>query len=107
MEPPYPGPNLLLPSLGLSGPPDLDHYMAFKRREAKWKQLVSTSHKAWCLCGSYLNHFLPSDQPLLSKTCTEEDKKEDGAADTGEDLTIPDLDGITDEDIIAAGDLEP
>nr|QZE11921.1 MAG: ORF2 [Torque teno felis virus] len=57
MEPPLPGPNLMLPAINLSCTPDLDSHLAYKKREAIWKRLVSDSHKNWCLCGSYLNHF--------------------------------------------------
>lgn len=66
MEPPYPGPNLMLPALNLSGPPNFDHNLAYKKREAQWKRLVSETHKEWCLCGSYKNHFIKPEEPLCS-----------------------------------------
>nr|WBM82662.1 MAG: ORF2 [Torque teno polar bear virus 19] len=28
-----------------------------KKKEAIWKQQVSISHKLWCSCPDYLNHF--------------------------------------------------
>lgn len=71
-----PGPNLMLPAIDLSSTPDLDSYTTYKLREAKWKQLVSKSHKAWCLCGSFVNHFILPTEPL----CTEESSTVAGAA---------------------------
>lgn len=67
---PVPGPALMLPALDLSGSPDLDHAQNYKRREAQFKRDVSQLHKQWCLCGSYLNHFRLSSEPL--KTCTDD-----------------------------------
>lgn len=99
MQKPLPGPNVMLPALRLSDPPDLDHHLAFKRREAIWKQIVSNEHKKWCLCGSYLNHFLPSTEPLKNQTCGDEEElgveKEDG-----ENGAIGKEEIITEEDFI-------
>nr|QYD02138.1 ORF2 [Torque teno felis virus] len=105
MQPPAPGPNLLLPSLGLSGPPDLDHHLAYKRREAEWKRLVSKSHADWCLCGSYKNHFLPPDQSLkATESCTEGGESSSGAGDVDPTTRKEDFgDVISDEDIMAVG----
>lgn len=101
MQKPLPGPNLLLPALRLSDPPDLDHVVAYKRREAKWKALISQEHKKWCLCGSYLNHFLkPSESLKNTETCSED------GGDGGEGATGGDRGGdgdITDEDMFIAG----
>lgn len=94
MQAPYPGPNLLLPVIRLSDPPDLDHVVAYKRREAVWKKLISDEHKKWCLCGSYLNHFLKPDEPLKNtETCTEE---KDGQKEDAGDIDI-----ISEDDFIA------
>lgn len=106
MEPPYPGPNLMLPALRLSDPPSLDSHLAYKKREAIFKRLVAAEHKKWCLCGAVKNHYIPSDLPLASKeSCSEEGGEQSG----GEALTIQEAtaDGleVADEDIIAAGDL--
>lgn len=68
MQKPLPGPSVMLPALNLSGPPDLDHHINYRKREAQWKRLVSQTHAEWCLCGSYTNHFLPNSASL----CTEE-----------------------------------
>nr|QYD02372.1 ORF2 [Torque teno felis virus] len=104
MELPLPGPNLMLPTISLSGPPDLEHHLAYKRREAIWKALVSKTHKDWCLCGSYKNHFLPSDEPLRAQesSCTDaatntEDIHVEGATLGGGDISDADI-------IAAAGD---
>lgn len=78
MEPPLPGPALMLPAIDLSSTPNLDTHLAFKKREAEWKRLVSATHREWCLCGSYKNHFLPPEKSLI-------------CGDGGED------DGISDE----------
>nr|QYD02189.1 ORF2 [Torque teno felis virus]QYD02243.1 ORF2 [Torque teno felis virus] len=92
MQPPAPSPSLMLPVIDLSGPPDLDHNIHYKQREARWKRLVSTSHAEWCCCGSYLNHFLPRDSKLRSCTDTEEEKH--GEAD---------VEGITGAEADASG----
>lgn len=101
MQKPYPGPNVMLPAIDLSCSPNLDHNLAFKRKEAIWKQLISREHKKWCLCGSYLNHFKTVQEPLIDKTvseCTidEEDTSggEKGGGDEGEE------DIFTEEDFI-------
>nr|QYD01787.1 ORF2 [Torque teno felis virus] len=79
---PLPGPSLMLPALDLSGSPDLDPHKTFKLREAKWKRLISALHKEWCLCGSYINHFILPENSL--KSCTvEEDKDTVGGDITG------------------------
>nr|QYD02240.1 ORF2 [Torque teno felis virus] len=82
---PLPGPSLMLPALDLSGSPDLDHNTTYKRREAQWKRLVSSLHREWCLCGSFLNHFILPPNSLIK--CTEE----------GSDMAAA-------EDIIPGGD---
>nr|QYD02345.1 ORF2 [Torque teno felis virus] len=64
MEPPYPGPSLMLPAIDLSRAPDINHHITYKKREAVWKQLVSKTHAEWCLCGSYKNHFVSPTEPL-------------------------------------------
>lgn len=97
MQKPFPGPNLLLPAIRLSDPPSLDSHLAFKRAEATWKKLVSAEHKKWCLCGSYLNHFLPRTEPL--KSCTQEETGAEGGEEDGGDL-ISDADIISEEDFI-------
>nr|QYD02440.1 ORF2 [Torque teno felis virus] len=99
---PLPGPNLMLPTLDLSSTPDLDHTLLYKKREAVWKQLVSQTHKDWCLCGSYLNHFLKPNYSLITDSCTgekEDTSKGDAAVQTdgGEGGEISDM------DIISAG----
>lgn len=93
----------MLPALRLSDPPDLDHHLAFKKREATWKRLVSDEHKKWCLCGSYLNHFLPATEPLKQNSCS-------GGGDSEGDAIIPDAggeggseDAAGGEDVVAAG----
>nr|QYD02357.1 ORF2 [Torque teno felis virus] len=104
MQAPFPGPNVMLPALRLSDTPDLDHCLAFKRREAEWKRLVSNSHREWCLCGSYLNHFLPAEAPL--KSCTEDEKEDSGdvAATSKEDG----VDGmVEEEEDFVAGLIQP
>lgn len=83
MEPPFPSPALMLPAIDLSGPPDLDSHLNYKRREAKWKQVCSATHKEWCLCGSYLNHFRESTEPLTNSSCGPED-----GGDAGEGATL-------------------
>lgn len=30
---------------------------SFKQKEAFWKQSISASHKLWCNCSDYRNHF--------------------------------------------------
>nr|QYD02096.1 ORF2 [Torque teno felis virus] len=82
---PMPGPSLMLPALDLSGTPDLDHHTTYKKREAEWKRLVSSLHREWCLCGSFINHFI---LPPNSLVCTE-DGDDRVAGDTAEDRTIP------------------
>nr|QYD02153.1 ORF2 [Torque teno felis virus] len=89
MQKPLPGPNLMLPALRLSDTPNLDSDLAYKKREAKWKQLISKTHKEWCLCGSYLNHFLSSNEPLRS--CSKEGE-EDIIGVTGEEEDVMVLD---------------
>lgn len=79
---PLPGPSLMLPALDLSGSPDLDHHTTYKRREAQWKRLVSSLHREWCLCGSFLNHFILPPNSLVA--CTEDDS-DSGA---GEGITL-------------------
>lgn len=93
----------MLPTLDLSGTPDLDHVLHYKRREAAWKRSVSESHKEWCLCGSYRNHFISSSQPLI-ESCGEGGTKEDGG-DGGDDPIIEGGD-IADEEMLAAGGQE-
>lgn len=94
MQRPFPGPNVMLPAINLSDTPDLDSVVAFKRREAKWKQLISSEHKKWCLCGSYMNHFVSSSQPLCGEE--KEDLGNEGENGGGGD-------DISDAEIIAAG----
>nr|QYD02387.1 ORF2 [Torque teno felis virus] len=100
MQKPLPGPNVMLPALRLSGSPDLDSHLAYKRREAEWKRLISAEHKKWCLCGSYMNHFISSEEPLRSKSCS---------GDGGEEPIIDGEEGATsggdigDEDIVTLG----
>nr|QYD02180.1 ORF2 [Torque teno felis virus] len=76
---PLPGPSLMLPALDLSGSPDLDHNTTYKRREAQWKRLVSSLHREWCLCGSFLNHFILPPNSLIQ--CTEGGSEPDAAED--------------------------
>lgn len=105
MEKPYPGPNLLLPAIDLSRSPSLDSHLDFKRREALFKKQVSELHKNWCLCGSYLNHFISTKYSLKdSETCTEESSEAEGGGD-GVPI-IPGPGEISDEDIVAGGDPE-
>ncbi|WCS65226.1 ORF2 [Grizzly bear anellovirus 2] len=33
--------------------------MNYKKQEALWKQSISSSHKIFCSCGDYRNHFKP------------------------------------------------
>nr|QYD02147.1 ORF2 [Torque teno felis virus] len=102
MQKPFPGPNVMLPALSLSDPPDLDHHLAYKKREAIWKKLISDEHKKWCLCGSYLNHFLPATEALRSKSCSEENSEEAGTSGGGEGAEGGmDTDAL--EDLIVAG----
>nr|QYD02156.1 ORF2 [Torque teno felis virus] len=96
MEPPNPSPALMLPALDLSSTPNFDHTLAYKKREAEWKRLVSETHRAWCLCGSYLNHFVPNTEPL-KKTCSDEEGPENG--EKGATLGGGDI-----SDIVAGGD---
>nr|QYD01790.1 ORF2 [Torque teno felis virus] len=77
---PLPGPSLMLPAVDLSGSPDLDHHTTYKRREAQWKRLVSQLHREWCLCGSFINHFILPPNSLLR--CTEDDLDRDAEGDT-------------------------
>nr|QYD02057.1 ORF2 [Torque teno felis virus] len=86
----------MLPALDLSGSPDLHNREAFKKREAKWKQLVSATHKEWCLCGSFLNHFILPEYPLLK--CTSD------AIDVGD--TIQDLNASGDAAEDRSGDVD-
>nr|QYD02072.1 ORF2 [Torque teno felis virus] len=67
---PMPGPSLMLPAVDLSGTPDLDHHTTYKKREAQWKRLVSSLHREWCLCGSFINHFILPPNSLI---CTEDE----------------------------------
>nr|QYD02360.1 ORF2 [Torque teno felis virus] len=76
---PLPGPSLMLPAIDLSGSPDLDHHTTYKRREAQWKRLVSQLHREWCLCGSFLNHFILPPNSLLR--CAEDDSDKDAGGD--------------------------
>lgn len=81
----------MLPALNLSGTPDLDHPYLYKQREAKWKREVSRSHKEWCLCGSFLNHFILPDsvkpttqQPRCAEESSDvEDTIQSGGGSTG------------------------
>nr|QYD02282.1 ORF2 [Torque teno felis virus] len=93
MQKPLPGPNLMLPVLDLNKSPDPDHSLAYKKREAVFKRQVSELHANWCLCGSYLNHFLPSNQPLrASESCG-------GEGDVGGlEGGVLSVDSITEED---------
>lgn len=101
MEWPPPSPALMLPALDLSSAPDLSHHISYKKREAQWKKLVSETHKHWCLCGSYKNHFLPPDTPLInSSSCggvQDGDKKEDAADPGTEEDFIAGIDGDGEE----------
>nr|QYD02177.1 ORF2 [Torque teno felis virus] len=101
MQKPLPEPNVMLPALRLSDPPDLDSHLAFKRREAIWKQLISTEHKKWCLCGSFLNHFLPKTEPLRS--CTRDGGEESGEPDPDEGDMVVIADTGEEEDIFMEG----
>lgn len=102
MYKPYPSPSLLLPAIDLSGSPNMDHILAYKQAEAKWKRIVSETHKTWCLCGSYRNHFISASAPLEKCTESKEDSQDGGDQQenggTGGD--------ITDEELIAAGGIE-
>nr|QYD02414.1 ORF2 [Torque teno felis virus] len=100
MQKPFPGPNVMLPALRLSDPPDLDSHISYKRREATWKRLISNEHKKWCLCGSFMNHFLPPSEPLKQQTCSIEEEKEDGRGDTAEEE-----DGATGGEVEDIGDV--
>nr|UWX31902.1 ORF2 [Torque teno felis virus] len=98
MEPPLPGPALMLPAIDLSNPPDLDSHLTYKKREAEWKRLVSQTHKNWCLCGSYLNHFLPPESSLKNSTSCGEEK--------GDAVSDADMAGIADEsEVFGGGDI--
>nr|QYD02123.1 ORF2 [Torque teno felis virus] len=103
MEKPFPGPNVMLPTLNLSDTPDLDSHLAYKKRQALWLREVSESHRAWCLCGSFRNHFLQDNQPLKNSECSEGrgDGKEDvvGATMAEED----DSNAVSDQEMVAAG----
>nr|QYD02171.1 ORF2 [Torque teno felis virus] len=100
MSKPLPGPNVMLPALDLSGPPNLDHIVVYKRREAVWKRLVSASHKEWCLCGHYINHFISKSRPLEAfESCGEGEGESCGAENAGGD---PSGD-ISDADMLAGG----
>nr|QYD02366.1 ORF2 [Torque teno felis virus] len=105
---PVPGPALMLPALDLSGSPDLDHNQNYKRREAQFKRDVSNLHKQWCLCGSYLNHFKLSSEPL--KTCTDASDADIADSDVagGEGATTRDMavdgdDGVDEDGYGGAG----
>nr|QYD02231.1 ORF2 [Torque teno felis virus] len=80
---PLPGPSLMLPALDLSGSPDLDPHTTFKLREAQWKRQISNLHREWCLCGSYINHFILPENSLQSCT-VDAGKDTDGAATIGD-----------------------
>nr|QYD02099.1 ORF2 [Torque teno felis virus] len=84
---PMPGPSLMLPALDLSGTPEFGSSYNFtkKKRKLNWKRLVSSLHREWCLCGSFINHFI---LPPNSLVCTE-DGDDRVAGDTAEDRTIP------------------
>lgn len=69
----FPGPSNMLPACDLSSSPTLDSNISFKKKEAEWKRLVSSTHNTWCFCGSYLNHFKPLTASLEKETCGEED----------------------------------
>lgn len=95
---PLPGPALMLPVIDLSGTPDMDPGQTFRRREAKFKRDVSMLHAEWCLCGSYLNHFKLSSEPL--KPCEGNSTAgEDGAATT----RVSDMEFGDDGSIVAGG----
>nr|QYD01784.1 ORF2 [Torque teno felis virus] len=98
---PVPGPALMLPALDLSGSPDLDHTQNYKRREAQFKRDVSQLHKQWCLCGSYLNHFRLSSEPL--KTCSEDTVAASDALDAGGEGAATTCDMDTAE-VVAGGE---
>nr|QYD02408.1 ORF2 [Torque teno felis virus] len=99
MEPPCPGPNVMLPALNLSDTPDFDNLLAYKKREAQWKQSVSASHRAWCLCGSYKNHFLPPNASLIKSSCGEEkDADLEDAITAGFDPGDADMPALEDGD---------
>lgn len=100
MQKPLPGPNVMLPAIRLSDPPDLDSHLAYKRREAIWKKLISTEHKKWCLCGSYINHFLPSTEPLQNSSCTSEDTGDTSGGEKGAAGGEESEDLFTEEDFI-------
>nr|QYD02291.1 ORF2 [Torque teno felis virus] len=103
MSEPLPGPNVMLPALDLSGPPSVDHVILYKKREAVWKRLVSTTHREWCLCGSAANHFLPPHKELVNSACGEEEGE---AIADGPDVGTEGGDSkedIADEDMVAAG----
>lgn len=100
MQKPLPNPSLMLPAIDLSSTPTLDHTIEYKRKEAKWKRMISETHKDWCLCGSFLNHFLKPDQSLKNEDpCTEDAGGEEAAgAEGGGDG--PEEDILTEEDFI-------
>nr|QYD02039.1 ORF2 [Torque teno felis virus] len=96
-----PGPNTMLPVLDLSGPPDLDHIISYKKREAIFKQQVSDLHRQWCLCGSAKNHYVKNSEPLTNSSCGRRRRRADSSkkdADTGTE----DMD-VTDEEILGHG----
>lgn len=95
---PLPRPALMLPAIDLSGTPDIDHHTAYKKREAEWKRLISALHKEWCLCGSYINHFILPEVPLQKCTEGESEKIE-------EDLITPDV-SIADGGVDGDGDVD-
>nr|QYD02186.1 ORF2 [Torque teno felis virus] len=99
MQAPLPGPNVMLPVVRLSDSPNLDCHISFKKREAEWKQLVSRSHRDWCLCGSYLNHFLPPEKPL--KKCSDVEDEDPITLEGAAGGSDPKEDGGAGEDIIA------
>nr|QYD02141.1 ORF2 [Torque teno felis virus] len=85
---PLPGPGLMLPVLDLDSTPDLDHHVLYKQRQAKFKRQVSLLHSHWCLCGSYLNHFLPNTEPLRNEeSCGEEKDGDEVVAAGGEGVS--------------------
>nr|QYD02063.1 ORF2 [Torque teno felis virus]QYD02069.1 ORF2 [Torque teno felis virus]QYD02117.1 ORF2 [Torque teno felis virus]QYD02126.1 ORF2 [Torque teno felis virus]QYD02198.1 ORF2 [Torque teno felis virus] len=102
MEKPFPGPNVMLPALNLSDTPDLDCHLAYKKRQALWLREVSESHRAWCLCGSFRNHFVQDNQPLKNSECSEGrggGEEDVVGATMGEDAS----DAVSDQDMVAAG----
>lgn len=91
----------MLPAVDLSGTPDIDHRVTYKKREAKWKRLVSETHREWCLCGSFLNHFILPPGSLLQ--CT--DNADGGENLGGESITPQSMDADGGEAVVA-GDVD-